>query len=196
MRAYYLLWLKTAFTHSLGKLDLWTGLIVVALGIFGHYWPQTQLMTTYGWQIPIWALAGIMLMRLFLAPYWIARDQKKVSKCLQDQLDERKRRQRTVDKLAQLHQQCLQLLMITVDSNDDYTSWKQEIEDWYKRAQTEIEGSLGFAEMELFRTFSAPVFFDLSFHPFSERHQHDLRFFGARHHKLRIIIDDMNNRLR
>lgn len=81
-----------------------------------------------------------------------------------------------------------------VDSDDDYLSWKHEIEDWYEQAQTEIESSLGFSEVELFRT-SAPVF-DLYLRPFDMRHLQDLRFFGGRQHSLRNIIDDMNMRLR
>jgi hypothetical protein len=71
MRAFYRRWLKTAFTHSVGVFDLWTGLITAALGVVDHIWPQGQLMTTYAWQIPVWALAAVMAMRLLLAPYWM-----------------------------------------------------------------------------------------------------------------------------
>jgi hypothetical protein len=122
------------------------------------------------------------------------QQQEEACRLLEEQLDERKRRQQIVDKLAKLHQQCLQLLMRKVDCNDAYISWKQEIEDWYERAQTEIEGSLSFSEMERFRTFIAPVAPFVQ--PFDTIHQQDLLFFGARYCKLGIIIDDMNTRLR
>ena len=80
MRAYYWRWLKTAFTHSIGVVDLWTGLITAALSIVDHYLPGLQLMTSYGWQIPVWALTAVMAVRLLLAPYWIWKeDQQKKS---------------------------------------------------------------------------------------------------------------------
>lgn len=100
-----------------------------------------------------------------------------------------------VYKLAELHQQCLQLLMRKIDCNDAYISWKQEIEDWYDRAQIEIELSLGFSEKELFRTFSSLVFVS-SVQPFNDEHQQDLQFFGARYHKLESIIVHINAQLR
>jgi hypothetical protein len=129
------------------------------------------------------------------SPLRIINNKEQLCRRLQDHLDERKRRQRIVDQLAQLHQKCLQLLMRKVDSNDDYILWKREIEEWYEQAQTEIEDSLGFSEMELFRTFDEPVF-DLFVQPFSERHKQDLQFFNARYHQLRITIVDLSTRLR
>ena len=58
MLSYYGRWFRTAFTHSMGLFDLWTGLVTAALGVVDHYWPAAQIMTTYAWQIPVWALAA------------------------------------------------------------------------------------------------------------------------------------------
>ena len=73
MRAYYWRWVKTAFTHSVGVVDLWTGLLTALAGVIDHYWPQGQIMTAYGWQIAVWALAAVMFLRLLMAPYWMAK---------------------------------------------------------------------------------------------------------------------------
>ena len=77
LKTYCWLWLKTASTHSVGHIDLWIGLTAAVLGVVDHYWPDAQIMTTYAWQIPIWMLAGVMLIRLLLAPFWIWQEQNK-----------------------------------------------------------------------------------------------------------------------
>jgi hypothetical protein len=76
MRAgsYYWRWLRTAFRHSLGPIDLWAGIAAAVLTIIDHYIPERQLMTALAWQIPIWALASIMLVRLLVAPYWMNQE--------------------------------------------------------------------------------------------------------------------------
>jgi hypothetical protein len=71
MAAFYWRWLKTALRHSIGPIDLWTGLVAAILGLLDHYLPQAGLMTSYGWQVPIWVLAAVILVRLLLAPYWM-----------------------------------------------------------------------------------------------------------------------------
>src|SRR6476646_1117919 len=76
MLAFYWRWLKTAFRHSLGAIDLWTGLAGSVLGLIDHFWPDMRLMTAYGWQIPVWGLVSIMMMRLLLAPYWMWQEDE------------------------------------------------------------------------------------------------------------------------
>lgn len=74
MFKYYWRVLRLAFTHSLGAIDLWTGLGSGALGVLDHGLPQARLMTEFAWQIPLWALAAVMGLRLILAPYWAAKE--------------------------------------------------------------------------------------------------------------------------
>ena len=76
MRAYYWRWIKTAFTHSVGVFDLWVGLLTAIAGVIDHYWPQGQIMTAYAWQIPVWALAAVMFIRLLMAPYWMWQEDE------------------------------------------------------------------------------------------------------------------------
>lgn len=74
MGNYYLRVIKAAFTHAVGPLDLWTGLITAVLGVVDHLLPEPHLMAAYAWQIPIWTLAAVMAVRLLLAPFWLAQE--------------------------------------------------------------------------------------------------------------------------
>lgn len=74
MLSYFWRWLKTAILRSLGPIDLWIGLTTACLVVVDHYWPAKQIMTAYAWQIPIFGLAAAMLVRLLLAPYWMAQE--------------------------------------------------------------------------------------------------------------------------
>lgn len=40
-------------------------------------------MTDLAWQIPVWTLAAVMLLRLILAPYWIYQQQREDIKNLE-----------------------------------------------------------------------------------------------------------------
>jgi hypothetical protein len=73
MRAYYWRWLKSAFTHSLGPIDPWTGITGAVLAVVDHYLPALQLMSSLGWQVAIWALA----------PYWMAEEDASTIKKLE-----------------------------------------------------------------------------------------------------------------
>lgn len=85
MRSYYRNWLRTAFTQSIGVFDLWTGLITALLGVLDHYAPDAQVMTAYAWQIPIWALAAVMAVRLLMAPYWMAKEKEERIRSLESE---------------------------------------------------------------------------------------------------------------
>ncbi len=66
--------IRRAFTQAPGIVDLWTGALSAALGVVDHYVPNLSLLTTYEWQISLWLIAGVVLARLLLAPYWIASE--------------------------------------------------------------------------------------------------------------------------
>lgn len=78
MRSFYWRWLKTAFTRTLGLGDLATGIAMAAVGVFEHYVPKAEIMTTWGWAIPVYASVAVVVVRLLLAPYWMwLEDQEK-----------------------------------------------------------------------------------------------------------------------
>lgn len=75
-RSYYKRWLKTAFGQSLGPIDLWSGIAGACLSIAARYIPQIQSSyAEWQWQIPIWACATVLIVRVIAAPYWMAREQ-------------------------------------------------------------------------------------------------------------------------
>lgn len=189
--------LRQASSGKLKTAELWAGIIAFVFAAIAYFWrPLGEIMS--------WLPAAAFFIILFLvfvfglarAPFLIYKQQDDLCGRLQARLDERGRRQRVVDKLAHLTAECLQLLMRKVDCNDGYISWKQEIEDWYKRAQAEIKDSLGYSELVLFLTVSAAPVLYLFVQPFNETHQQDLQFFGARYHQLRTMISDMSTQLR
>lgn len=89
MWAYYRELLKRAFTQSIGPIDLWTGLAGAVLAFIDHYLPHVQLMSTLGWQIALWTCVAVILARLALAPYWMAKEDKDKIIALRDEADKR-----------------------------------------------------------------------------------------------------------
>lgn len=72
---YYRQVLGMALRHSLGIADLFSSITAAALAVIIHYWPESQsVMSALAWQIPIWTLAGVMVVRIVCAPYWIHKE--------------------------------------------------------------------------------------------------------------------------
>jgi hypothetical protein len=74
-------WFKTALRHSVGVADLVSSTVAAAGAVITHYAPQaTEIWQEWAWQIPVWVLCGIVVVRLALAPYWIwQEDQEKIA---------------------------------------------------------------------------------------------------------------------
>jgi hypothetical protein len=88
MLEYYRLWLRTAIRRNLLEFtDLWSGLVAAAIGIVCHFFPQTEAVAqNLSWQIPVWAFGLIVVMRIFVAPYEIWKNQKGDLKILQEKI--------------------------------------------------------------------------------------------------------------
>lgn len=133
MRAYYLRLAKTAFSRSIGPIDLWTGLVVALLGLVDHYWPQGELMMTYGWEIPIWALAAVMLVRISLAPFWMSAEDTAKIETLSNALDNKRARQAALNDLWKLRRKGVELrnqhieLAGIPDWENDFKVWQSEV---------------------------------------------------------------------
>jgi hypothetical protein len=96
--------LKTAFTQSIGPIDIWTGIAGAALGIVDHFWPERHLMTSLAWQLPLWALGAVLLVRLFLAPFRIAKEDDQRIRSLNAQRKvqiDQERKQAAIDDLSE-----------------------------------------------------------------------------------------------
>ncbi|MEO8669602.1 MAG: hypothetical protein ABI399_13865, partial [Bauldia sp.] len=76
-REFYRRWIAAAFSHAIGPIDLWSGLIAALLTVVGHFLPAVApLMTDLLWQTPLWAAAAVVVARLLVAPYWIWKAQE------------------------------------------------------------------------------------------------------------------------
>jgi hypothetical protein len=153
MRSYYWRWLKTALTHSIGVFDLWTGLISAALGVLDHYWPQAQIMTTYAWQIPIFALAAVMFVRLLLAPYWMWKTDNETTIAIADELEksrdllnERDRKRDASEKLADLLRRSDALCTKRITSDDECSKFHQELISFLNSIPQSVSGIISEAE--------------------------------------------------
>jgi len=71
-------WLGRAFLPAIGRGDLLGSL----LGNAGTVWAQldpswASTMRDIAWQVPVFALAGVMLLRLVTSPYFLWRDERR-----------------------------------------------------------------------------------------------------------------------
>jgi len=131
MRAYYLRWLKSAFTHSLGPIDLWTGIAGAVLAVVDHYLPALQLMSSLGWQVAIWALAAVMLVRLVLAPYWMAEEDASTIKKLEAARLTKEKIQSTKNALAAFLEEGRAVVQRC--ANESEPAPETEAQDWLNR---------------------------------------------------------------
>jgi len=99
MGKYYWRVLQAAFTHSLGAVDLWTGVAIAVLGLVDHLMPQPHLMTEYAWQIPVWAVAAVLGLRLLLAPFRLAKEDAGQIAALKLAVHDKDARQKALDQL-------------------------------------------------------------------------------------------------
>jgi hypothetical protein len=128
LSAFYLRWIKTAFRHSLGPIDLWSSLIGTLFGIADHYFPDWQLLASYGWEIFIWTFAVFILTRLFFAPYWMWQE------------DEAKRPMppKARLKLIELRESGVALRNKGASLKGHLKPWLAEIADWNDKAVSAI----------------------------------------------------------
>ncbi len=140
MLRFYILWIKKAFTKSFGIADLLSGFAAAGVAAWVHYYPETsKLMDTFSWQIPLWACAAVVAIRLLLAPYWIwceerskCEEEKKRNEKLSQQLDEKEKKKSIVSALQQFHEQIL--ILINKPLNKDAS--EEEIKGYVQQAES------------------------------------------------------------
>jgi hypothetical protein len=105
---YYFRVLRAALTHSFHAThSALLGLIIVT-GLVTYFYPRVEIpIDLHGWQIAAITAAGIVAVRLFLAPFWIWKeDQAQLSdlrrRVESEERDERRFRERTaaIDEIA------------------------------------------------------------------------------------------------
>lgn len=85
LRTYIRRWLRTAFWHAIGPIDLWSGVVGGVLTAVGHFFPAWQpAVTNLIWQVPLWVAGVIVVARLALAPFWMAKEDSSKIRELKD----------------------------------------------------------------------------------------------------------------
>ncbi|MHB1564481.1 MAG: hypothetical protein ACYCXP_10380 [Leptospirillum sp.] len=86
---YYWLVLRTAWKHAFGYADLISSSVGAMLAVIIHFSPKwKQLLTGVLWQIPIWILATVAIVRLISAPFWLWKIDRGEIKNQQKQIDD------------------------------------------------------------------------------------------------------------
>lgn len=73
---YFWRWPTTAFRHAFGMPDAIAGFLGMVLPPVLHFVPANERTAVgdLGWQVPLGLLAGIAIIRLLLAPYWMQKE--------------------------------------------------------------------------------------------------------------------------
>jgi len=160
----------------------------------------------------IWLPSAICLLIFFIlvavgisrSSYDVYKKQEKNIDNLNKKLDDRGRRQETANSLANFHRDGWELInrgqviadrgYLTSDNEDDL--WKQTIETWYINIQNEIRDRMSDAEAELFRTAEGRIGAHNEHELFVQELLQGIDHYRAKLNKLRIMIGDLNTRLR
>ena len=140
MRAFYWRWLKTAFRHSLGAVDLWSFVIGSMLALIDHFWLQMHLMTKT-WQIPVWVLGTIITGRLVLAPYWMWKEDEVL----------RPAPSKARTRLTELRAEGVAIRNRGQNLTQDLPAWLAEVRKWEEATIAAIK-KIDEADGEWFRT--------------------------------------------
>lgn len=77
-RLYIKQWLSSALSQSIGAADLWSSIAGAVLAVIVHFFPESEsAVNALLWQVPLWALASVLLARLVVAPYWLWRIERR-----------------------------------------------------------------------------------------------------------------------
>jgi hypothetical protein len=180
MRNYIKRWLSVALWHSVGPIDLWTGIASLCLGVADHALPKMQLVTKFGWQLPLWMIAGIIIVRLVLSPYWITKEDTENIEKLKVILGLDRRRIAIKDKLGKGLETLINFMKecrIEGTNNDDL---KKRIFSWFDEFQNFVRDAYGEGELTYLQYGTDTVVYSDSSKPNEE---------------LRVFLDHLSKRL-
>ena len=194
-----------AFHGKLAIAQSITGIAALLLAPIAIWWKP--LIGVMNW-IPsaIFFISFLILVAFGISrsSYDVYKKQKENIDDLNEKLDDRRRRQQTANSLANFHRDGLELInrgqviadrgYLTSDNEDDL--WKQTIETWYINTQNEIRDRMSDAEAELFRTAEGQIGAHNEHELFVQVLLQRIDYYRPKINKLRIIIGDLNIRLR
>lgn len=77
MLRYYRRWAFVAVSHAWGMIETWAGVLGLVVPPLAKFFPENPEMFDLIWQIPLCAFGAIVLVRVFLAPWWMHQEQDK-----------------------------------------------------------------------------------------------------------------------
>lgn len=156
MRRYYWRWLKTAFNRALGVVDLWSGVAGAVITLLAHLLPEWRdTLNGLVWQVPLWSLATVMLVRLFLAPYWMWLEDDKKIRALTLSAASRQQRAQAASAKVEAFEDILsrgqKIYEQWVLSDQDYATWRERYESWRDKAASLVRTHEGHRALGLFQ---------------------------------------------
>ena len=80
---------RAAWKHAIGYTDIISSGVGAMLAVIIHFSPKWKhLLTGVLWQIPIWILATVVIVRLIFAPFWLWKIDREEIKNQQKQIDD------------------------------------------------------------------------------------------------------------
>jgi hypothetical protein len=141
--AYCWLVIRTAWRHSFHAAHSIILALIIAVGLLTYFIPQLEVMIDlHGWQVATVVLAGIVLVRLVLAPYWIWTDDSRIISDLNSKLADKSKKQGAIDDLAEEIRWATENLVnpnphpLAPGGN---ITWERQCKEWYEKISRKLQ---------------------------------------------------------
>lgn len=140
---FYLACIARASRSAWGTTGRIALLLALAGGALAYFVPQISgLMSILVWAIPLGVLLVVFLIGLAYAPYSIYKEEKNAREILQRQLDDKARRRRIREQLANLLEEGGQIRHIVVDPAQPLPILSQRANAWGLKVQAFLRTNL------------------------------------------------------
>lgn len=150
-RAFFTRWLKTALKPSWGLSETVAGVIGVVGGAIGHFIPTIgAVVASLGWAIALGALVAIVLYRLFMAPYWMAKEDQERIAVLEAEGAVRNNAEQRRQALAALANRATELFSRKVENDQQFEKFNSDLNSWFNEARMTVAAVISPGSAELF----------------------------------------------
>jgi hypothetical protein len=192
--------LWTAWEHSFHAAHSIILALIIAAGLLTYCVPRVEIMVDlHGWGVAAAVLASVIGVRLFLAPYWIWKEDQELIERLKEQIEsaevvERRRAAKRVaiDDLSQELSWAIDNLLNKrpmPNNNEETNEFANIYDDWCNKVSKKLENRAVF-------TFSHQTHFDslgvvpsLKIHVMNNRYNHIVSQLSLKFDRLREIIN-------
>jgi len=188
LRTYIWRWLGAAFSHALGVIDLWAGLGGAVVAGIAHFLPQEQAaeLNSLAWQVPLWALGVVMLVRIVLAPYWLYRDLDSDYSTLKGRITTHDQLEGALTRLADIWEAGTTLRNVLSEKNPPSLDDVAEVAALEEQIYENV-GIVSRSQVGLFRTINQ---FDVTQHAVAFQRHTFLLHFSERLRRLKPFIEN------